>query len=265
MATLTEQIDPPSPQVVVEAAAPAFLRLGARAECEALFAPSCLMYVSFWGGKALSKGERGLLRNETGRKRGGRLASRMLKTIKQALFSSGLEMPKWTPLPNQGPDYEIRQYEPAKWVSTSVTTMNWDSAINTGFTKLFNYIKGKNDRGETIDMTAPVTCFVQPGAGPFCESTTTVSFYVPSQHQQNPPKPLEAGVFIESRSSIIVFVRSFGGFANAKKNQEEILALAESLRRDGRSFQEKNYYSAGYDSPFKLLNRHNEVWLVKRS
>ncbi|XP_061479966.1 heme-binding protein 2 [Rhineura floridana] len=190
---------------------------------------------------------------------------RMLKSIKQALFSTGLEMPKWTALPNQAFDYEIRQYEPAKWVCTSVKTMDWDSAINTGFTKLFNYIKGKNEKGIKIDMTAPVTCYVQPGAGPFSESTTTVSFYVPSQHQANPPKPSEADVFIETRPAITVFVRSFGGFANAKKNQEEILALAESLKRDGRSFQEKVYYSAGYDSPFKLLNRHNEVWLIKKS
>ncbi|XP_020634102.1 heme-binding protein 2 isoform X1 [Pogona vitticeps] len=189
----------------------------------------------------------------------------MLKTIKQALFSSGLEMPKWTALPNQASDYEIRQYEPAKWVCTSIKTVDWDSAINTGFTKLFNYIKGKNEKGVKIDMTAPVTCYVQPGAGPFCESTTIVSFYVPSQHQANPPKPTEADVFIETRPAITVFVRSFGGFANAKRNQEEILALVESLKRDGKAFQEKVYYSAGYDSPFKLLNRHNEVWLIKKS
>nr|XP_034964767.1 heme-binding protein 2 isoform X1 [Zootoca vivipara] len=189
----------------------------------------------------------------------------MLKTIKQALFSTGLEMPKWTALPNQASDYEIRQYEPAKWVCTSVKTVDWDSAINTGFTKLFNYIKGKNEKGVKIDMTAPVTCYVQPGAGPFCESTTTVSFYVPPQHQANPPKPSEADVFIEMRPAITVFVRSFGGFANAKKNQDEILALAESLKRDGKTFQEKVYYTAGYDSPFKLLNRHNEVWLIRKS
>lgn len=64
---------------------------------------------------------------------------------------------------------------------------------------------------------------------------------------------------------VSVLNRSFGGFAKAKKNQEEIQALAETLRRDGRTFQEKIYYTAGYDSPFKLLNRHNEVWLIKKS
>lgn len=56
-------------------------------------------------------------------------------------------------------------------------------------------------------MTAPVTCFVQPGAGPFCESTTTVAFYLPAQHQANPPKPSEPEVFIETRPGITVFVR----------------------------------------------------------
>lgn len=44
-------------------------------------------------------------------------------------------------------DYEIRQYEAAKWVCTSLKTIDWDAAINAGFMKLFNYIKGKNEKG----------------------------------------------------------------------------------------------------------------------
>ncbi|XP_070589710.1 heme-binding protein 2 isoform X1 [Erythrolamprus reginae] len=167
-------------------------------------------------------------------------------------------------LNRKAPDYEIRQYESAKWVCTSLRTIDWDAAINAGFMKLFNYIKGKNERGTKIAMTAPVTCYVQPGAGPFSESITTVAFYLPSQYQANPPKPSDPDVFIESKSAITVYVRSFGGFAKAKRNQDEIQALAETLKRDGRTFQERIYYTAGYDSPFKLLNRHNEVWLVKR-
>ncbi|EMP37421.1 Heme-binding protein 2 [Chelonia mydas] len=162
-------------------------------------------------------------------------------------------------------DYEVRQYEPAKWVATSVKSMDYDSAVSTGFMKLFDYIQGKNEKGMKIEMTAPVTCHVEPGAGPFCESTITVSFYIPSDHQADPPKPSESDSFIENRPEMTVFVRSFGGYSSATKNQEELLTLAENLKRDGKVFDEKVYYTAGYDSPFKLLNRHNEVWLIKRN
>uniref|UniRef100_A0A8C3RKV7 Heme-binding protein 2 n=1 Tax=Chelydra serpentina TaxID=8475 RepID=A0A8C3RKV7_CHESE len=166
---------------------------------------------------------------------------------------------------NGASDYEVRQYEPANWVATPVKSMDYDSAVSTGFMKLFNYIQGKNEKGMKIEMTAPVTCHVEPGAGPFCESTITVSFYIPSVHQADPPKPSESDIFFENRPAMTVFVRSFGGYSSATKNQEELLTLAESLKRDGKVFDEKVYYTAGYDSPFKLLNRHNEVWLIKRN
>ncbi|KAM4694972.1 heme-binding protein 2 [Discoglossus pictus] len=189
----------------------------------------------------------------------------MLKTLKQALFSSGLELPKWTSLGNESSDYEIRQYEPAKWVSTAVPSMrDWDSAISTGFMRLFNYIQGNNEKKQKIEMTAPVTTYVEPGAGPACESTITVSFYVPTEQQDDPPKPSEANVFIEQRAQMTVYVRCFGGFTNATKNQEQLLQLSELLKRDGKSFDENVYYTAGYDSPFKLFDRRNEVWLIAK-
>ncbi|XP_075453938.1 heme-binding protein 2 isoform X1 [Ascaphus truei] len=110
-----------------------------------------------------------------------------------------------------------------------------------------------------IEMTAPVTTYVTPGAGPSCESTITVSFFVPPEQQADPPKPSENNICIEERAQTTVYVRSFGGFTNAAKNQEQLLQLSESLKRDGKLFDENVYYTAGYDSPFKLFNRHNEI------
>ncbi|XP_069829848.1 heme-binding protein 2 [Dendropsophus ebraccatus] len=187
----------------------------------------------------------------------------MLKTVKQALFSTEIQTPKWTPVETPSSDYEVRQYEPAKWVSTEVTEVkDWDSAVSTCFMRLFGYIQGNNEKKVKVDMTAPVNTYTQPGAGPTCESTMTVSFYIPPEHQEDPPKPSESNVFITERPQITVYVRSFGGFTNNAKNQEQIQQLSECLKRDGKLFDENNYYTAGYDSPFKLVNRHNEVWLI---
>lgn len=58
-------------------------------------------------------------------------------------------------------------------------------------------------------------------------------------------------------------VRTFGGFANSQNTTEELLKLIESLKRDGMRFKEAPYYRVGYDSPLKLVNRRNEVWLMQ--
>lgn len=38
----------------------------------------------------------------------------------------------------------------------------------------------------------------------------------------------------------------------------------ESLQRDGVQYMDQPFYAAGYDSPFKLVNRKNEVWVLKK-
>ena len=58
--------------------------------------------------------------------------------------------------------------------------------------------------------------------------------------------------------------RTFGGFANDSMRREELLKLLESLKKDGVEFIDKPYYTAGYDSPFKLTNRRNEVWVLMK-
>ncbi|KAK0131307.1 Heme-binding protein 2 [Merluccius polli] len=187
----------------------------------------------------------------------------MLKTLGQALFSS-IQTPKFTKEEKQGEDYEVRTYPAAKWVSTTTTGLQWDPAISVGFRKLFKYIQGNNQSKVNVNMTAPVTTLVEPGAGPACESTFTVSFYIPLELQENPPEPSDETVFLENRKEITVYVRTYGGFSKEQSKRENLLKLVESLQRDGVSFQDQPYYVAGYDSPFKLTNRCNEVWILKK-
>ncbi len=48
----------------------------------------------------------------------------------------------------EGQDYEIRTYQATKWVSTTLSGMQWDAAMNTGFRRLFSYIQGNNQNSE---------------------------------------------------------------------------------------------------------------------
>ncbi|KAL5732047.1 hypothetical protein ACHQM5_004708 [Ranunculus cassubicifolius] len=99
-----------------------------------------------------------------------------------------------------GNGFEIRRYNSSMWI--------------IGFLQLFKYISGKNKYNEKIEMTTPVLTQIAPSDGPFCESTFTVSFYVPQVNQANPP-PAE--------------VRQFGGFVKDSDIREEAAALHDSL------------------------------------
>ena len=116
--------------------------------------------------------------------------------------------------------------------------------------------------GVKVEMTAPVATRIVPGAGPNCENTFTVSFYVPSIHQEDPPKPKNPEVFVEEFPEMTVYTRSFGGFADGDTYLNEAKDLSSKLK--DRKVHEEFYFTAGYDSPFKLFNRTNEVWFVKQ-
>lgn len=190
----------------------------------------------------------------------------MLKAIGQAVGAVGLQSPKFTAEEKkQGQDYEVRSYQAAKWVSTTVTGMQCEKAISTGFRRLFSYIQGSNQNKVKVDMTAPVTCHVVPGDGPNCESKFTVSFYIPEEHQADPPAPTDPEVFVENRKEFATYVRTYGGFSNENMKREELLKLLESLKKDGVEFVDNPYYVVGYDSPFKLTNRRNEVWILQKA
>ncbi|XP_072218607.1 heme-binding protein 2 [Leuresthes tenuis] len=193
-------------------------------------------------------------------------SSVMLKAIGQALFSTGLQNPKFTAeQKKEGQDYEIRTYQTTKWVSTTLSGMQWEESAKAGFRRLFSYIQGNNENKVKVEMTAPVTCRVVPGAGPACESQFTISFYIPEEHQATPPPPSDSDVFVEERREFTAYVRTYGGFANENTRREELQKLLESLKRDGVEFVDQPYYTAGYDSPFKLTNRRNEVWVLKKA
>lgn len=189
----------------------------------------------------------------------------MLRAVGRALFSSGYQNPKFSPVETKAQDYEVRTYHAAKWISTSVSGANWDEAMSTGFRRLFKYIQGHNQSETSVEMTAPVTCRVEPGAGPACDSTFTVSFYIPEELQAEPPAPCDADVFVENRKEFTAYIRTYSGFSKEQMKIEQLQKLTESLQRDAVPFRASPYYAAGYDSPFKLTNRRNEVWMLRES
>lgn len=180
-----------------------------------------------------------------------------------AAFCNGLDCPKFT-LEKKSKEYELRSYPGSAWASTIIVGMDYDKAGSEAFGRLFKYISGANELNKKIDMTAPVINRVIPGAGPACESNFTVSFFVPFMYQTNPPKPTSPDVFISTLPPFEAYVRSFSGFAHQDEYLQEAATLAEDLSNSTASYHTDFFYTAGYDSPFKPFNRHNEVWYFKK-
>jgi SOUL heme-binding protein len=58
-----------------------------------------------------------------------------------------------------------------------------------------------------------------------------------------------------------VAVASYGGWADDKNIVQHAAALGQALTHDGVKFVNTTYTTAGYDSPFRLFERHNEIWM----
>eukprot|EP01026_Neomeris_dumetosa_P000684 TRINITY_DN1016_c0_g1_i3.p2 TRINITY_DN1016_c0_g1~~TRINITY_DN1016_c0_g1_i3.p2 ORF type:complete len:243 (-),score=26.04 TRINITY_DN1016_c0_g1_i3:185-814(-) len=176
-------------------------------------------------------------------------------------FCHGLDCPQYTVV-SKNDSYELRSYPSLTWVSTIEKGLSYDQAETEGFMRLFNYISGANAKKENIPMTAPVRSRLEPGPGPFCKDNFTTSFFVPYDLQDTAPEPSSSDVFIEKDSPKSFYVASFGGYAPEKTVLEHVKSLGDSLEAAGiKDFARDYFYMAGYDPPFRVFDRHNEVWL----
>lgn len=59
------------------------------------------------------------------------------------------------------------------------------------------------------------------------------------------------------------YFRVYGGFSNDQVTEREHAALWNSLSdKDKKNADQTSpYYFAGYDAPFKLFFRRNEIWI----
>lgn len=169
-----------------------------------------------------------------------------------------------------GDGYEIRRYNSSMWISTQrIDDISLVDAGREGFLQLFEYIQGKNDDQQKIEMTAPVITEVKSSDGPFCASSFVVSFYVPKDNQANAPSADH--LHLQKWGLTHVAVRQFSGFVKDEDVGEEAAALYSSVSgtvwRDAieKSHSGDNateYIIAQYNSPFEFRNRVNEVWLT---
>lgn len=59
-----------------------------------------------------------------------------------------------------------------------------------------------------------------------------------------------------------VYVTSFGGYMKEDDVVGKASELIAKLQEKGIDVDTSTYYACGYDSPFRVFARHNEIWIV---
>lgn len=149
-------------------------------------------------------------------------------------------------------ELEIRFYPPATMATVRMKGTAYRDVANSGFRKLAGYIFGGNDRGQKIAMTAPVHMAMGPEG-------SVMHFVMPAgMDSSNLPAPNDASVKIElSQPSHMAAIR-FSGYANDDAIRKQTEKLEMLLKAKGITQLAPVRY-LGYDAPYKLVGRRNEV------
>lgn len=149
-------------------------------------------------------------------------------------------------------EFEIRFYP-----STTIATIYSDAdsykeLSGRGFRKLAGYIFGGNESDTKISMTSPVHMDIN-------NTKSSMSFVMPSSYnKENLPKPEDKDVIIETTRDEYMAAIRFGGYAS----DEDIRIYTDKLRKllnENKISYYGNFRYLGYDSPFRITGRRNEI------
>lgn len=163
---------------------------------------------------------------------------------------SGIEMYPYK-VTKKYDDFEIRQYAKANFIYATMDAKTYEESSSKGFSILAGYIFGGNSGQQKIAMTSPVVMDM--------DEQITMKFLVPAQYDlDNMPKPDNIEVKFKTEEERKMAAITFEGFANDEKiaayRDKLIQALAiEEIDHTG------DWSFMGYDPPFKLFGRKNEV------
>jgi len=149
-------------------------------------------------------------------------------------------------------NFEIRYYPAAAMAMISSTAKSYRDLGNPGFSKLAKYIFGGNNEKKQIAMTSPVHMNIS-------DTGSSMAFVLPSTYNKsNLPKPNDPGISIITSEPEYVAVIQFAGFANTSSINKHKAMLENALKNKGLSYY-GNFRFLGYNPPFQLFGRRNEV------
>lgn len=168
-----------------------------------------------------------------------------------ARSTDSTEQQRYSVLMSDG-NFEVRRYDAALMASVSNPASTIRSGANGSFRRLAGFIFGGNDRGQQIAMTAPVHMEQS-------DSGNSMSFVMPSSvRAEDLPKPDDEGIRFHTAPEQYVAAVRFSGFAS-----DQDIDHYEELLRKWLELKGLKPISAfrylGYNPPYQLVNRRNEV------
>ena len=147
--------------------------------------------------------------------------------------------------------FELRNYEATLFTSVKLSTKTYKKASSKGFSILAGYIFGDNDRNEKIAMTSPVAMTL--------EDSMTMLFMVPKKFDKETlPQPNQSQIKLRTEPAKTVAAIQFKGWANDEKIETYKQNLIAALAKEGITFTNR-FYFLGYNAPYEVFNRKNEV------
>jgi hypothetical protein len=148
--------------------------------------------------------------------------------------------------------FEIRYYPEAVFATVRSSGDGYRSGSSNQFRRLAGFIFGGNSESRQIPMTAPV--YMEK-----TESGNTMHFVMPKAYSlETLPRPLDSGIEIAKSKPGHYAAYVFGGFANEEKILKAEAELRELLRQNGIKTT-GNFKYLGYNAPYEVFNRRNEV------
>ena len=151
-------------------------------------------------------------------------------------------------------DLEIRRYD-ARVEARTRTQGDFDQALRIGYRRLARYIRGSNQRDESIPMNAPVTATARG-------DDHVVSFTMPPGRQLSDlPRPTNLEIELATESPRRVAVLTYRGRYRRDAVDEHVRRALAALAEAGlEPIGEPTF--AGFDPPTTIpWLRRNEIWI----
>ncbi|XP_077394997.1 heme-binding protein soul3 [Festucalex cinctus] len=159
--------------------------------------------------------------------------------------------------------YEKRHYEKGHWACITMHEETYEQSICYGFMRIMRYICQQNSLGVYLGMSLPIVTVVRTDENHSAVAQgVTVAYYLPTDHQAQPPRPHDSDIIIEIWPAAIVYTRPFTGPTNELTIVDQIHTMAELLEEPAVCVND-SFIVAGYTNPAHS-QRQNEIWFLER-
>lgn len=167
-----------------------------------------------------------------------------------------IEQPEYEILENNyAGHFELREYPRSAWFVTTLTDVPFESAMHVGFSRLFRFITRNN-----FPMKAPVVILESMDK----QNAYDVMFFAGQDALMGATQDDDADtddelIRVVHFPRMHVFAHRFGGWMDARSVYNQLNTLAQFLPETNHPLR---WAAAGFSSPMRILNRHNELWFL---